>query len=61
MTPQREEATRLLRLARRDHAAFSALLGASDVGVAVAMFHAQQASEKALKAVPARTGVPPHA
>jgi len=50
MTPQREEAARLLRLARRDQAALLALLGAPDVGVAVAFFHAQQAAEKALKA-----------
>ena len=49
MTPQREEAARLLRLVRRDQAACSALLGAP--GVAVASFHAQQAVEKALKAV----------
>lgn len=51
MTPQREEAARLLRLARQDQAAFSALLGAPGVAVAVAFFHAQQAAEKALKAV----------
>ena len=51
MTPQREEAARLLRLARRDQAACNALLGAPGVAVAVAFFHAQQAVEKALKAV----------
>lgn len=51
MTPQREEAQRLLRLARRDQAAFNALLLAADVAKAVAFFHAQQAAEKALKAV----------
>jgi HEPN domain-containing protein len=51
MTPQREEAARLLRLARRDEAALHALLGAPGVGAAVAFFHAQQAAEKALKAV----------
>lgn len=50
MTPQREEAARLLRLARRDQAALLALLVAPDVAVAVAFFHAQQAAEKALKA-----------
>jgi HEPN domain-containing protein len=50
MTPQREEAARLLRLARRDQAALQALLGAPGVSVAVALFHAQQAAEKALKA-----------
>ena len=51
MTPHREEAARLLRLARRDQAAFIALLDAQGVAVAVALFHAQQAAEKALKAV----------
>ncbi len=51
MTPQREEAERLLRLARRDEAAFVALLAAPSVALAVACFHAQQAVEKALKAV----------
>lgn len=50
MTPQREEAARLLRLARRDQAALQALLNAPGVGVAVAIFHAQQAAEKGLKA-----------
>jgi len=50
MTPQREEAVRLLRLARRDQAALLALLAAPGVGVAVAFFHAQQAAEKGLKA-----------
>ena len=51
MTPQHEEAARLLRLARRDQAAMQALLGAPGVAVAVSFFHAQQAAEKALKAV----------
>ena len=51
MTPQREEAQRLLRLARRDQAAMQVLLGAPGVAVAVAFFHAQQAAEKTLKAV----------
>jgi HEPN domain-containing protein len=51
MTPQREEAERYLRLARRDEAAFRALLASSTVDFAVACFHAQQAVEKALKAV----------
>ena len=53
MTPQHEEASRLLRLARRDHAAFDALIAASGVPAAVALFHAQKAVEKALKS-PAR-------
>ncbi|PJB41305.1 MAG: hypothetical protein CO105_14025 [Comamonadaceae bacterium CG_4_9_14_3_um_filter_60_33] len=51
MTPQREEANRFVRLAKRDQAAFSALLNATTVDPAVACFHAQQAAEKALKAV----------
>lgn len=51
MTPQREEAERYLRLARRDEAAFRALLNSATVDFAVACFHAQQAVEKALKAV----------
>ena len=51
MTPQREEAERYLRLARRDEAAFRALLNSVTVDFAVACFHAQQAVEKALKAV----------
>ena len=51
MTPQREEANRFVRLAKRDQAAFAALLNATTVYPAVACFHAQQAAEKALKAV----------
>ncbi len=51
MTPQHEEAARLLRLARRDAAAMQALLDSPLVPVAVALFHAQQAAETALKSV----------
>lgn len=51
MTPQREEAARLLRLARRDHAAFVVLKAAPAVPSSVALFHAQQAAEKVLKSV----------
>lgn len=51
MTPRREEAERFLRLAKRDQTAFVALLNSSAVDLAVACFHAQQAAEKALKAV----------
>lgn len=51
MTPQREEAGRLLRLAMRDQAAFSMLCVAPEVNVAVALLHAQQSAEKALKSV----------
>jgi len=39
MTPQREEAERFLRLAKRDQAAFAALLNAPAVDPAVACFH----------------------
>jgi HEPN domain-containing protein len=51
MTPQHEEAARMLRLARRDQAAFTALRGSAAVDPALACFHAQQAAEKALKAM----------
>jgi len=51
MTPQREEAERFMRMARRDEAAFRALLSSATVDFAVACFHAQQAVEKALKAI----------
>ena len=51
MTPQREEAERFMRLARRDEAAFHALLNSATVDFSVACFHAQQAVEKTLKAV----------
>lgn len=51
MTPQHEEGVRLLRLARRDAAAFTALLTVPDIDFPVACFHAQQAVEKAIKAV----------
>lgn len=57
MTPQREEAERMLRLARRDQAALGVLLGAPGVGLSVALFHAQQVAEKALKAVMCLHGV----
>ena len=51
MTPQREEAARLLRLARRDAVAMTALLDAPEVPLAIALFHAQQSVEKVLKAI----------
>ena len=47
----------MLRLARRDHAAFDALIAASGVPAAVALFHAQQAVEKALKSTMCLYGV----
>jgi HEPN domain-containing protein len=57
MSPQLEEARRLLRLAHRDRTAFAALAAAPEVALAVACFHAQQAVEKALKAVLCLHGV----
>lgn len=57
MTPQREEAERYLRLARRDETAFLALLETPSVDFSVACFHAQQACEKALKAAMCLLGV----
>jgi HEPN domain-containing protein len=51
MTPQREEAARLLRPARRDQAVFGVLVSTPAVAPALAYFHALQAVEKALKAV----------
>jgi HEPN domain-containing protein len=51
MTPQREEALRLLRLAQRDRETFDLLLPLPKASLAALGFHAQQAAEKALKAV----------
>jgi HEPN domain-containing protein len=51
MTPEREEAHRLLRLARRDRDTFDLLRPLPKASVAALGFHAQQAIEKALKAV----------
>lgn len=51
MTPQHEEARRLLRLAARDQTAFKALRVVPEVDIAVALFHAQQSVEKTLKAM----------
>lgn len=51
MTPQREEALRLLRLARRDRETFDLPLPLQKASLTALGFHAQQAAEKALKAV----------
>jgi HEPN domain-containing protein len=51
MTPPFEEAERYLRLARRDLAAYAALCESAAVDPAIACFHAQQAAQKAIKAV----------
>lgn len=57
MTPQREEALRLLRLARRDQETFDLLLPLSQASLAAMGFHAQQAVEKALKAIAVHFGL----
>ncbi|OGB34246.1 MAG: hypothetical protein A3F78_05135 [Burkholderiales bacterium RIFCSPLOWO2_12_FULL_61_40] len=51
MTPALEEAHRLLRLALRDQDTFDLLRPLPKASVAALGFHAQQAIEKALKAV----------
>ena len=50
MTVFIEEAARLLRLAARDHQAFT-ILAQANADMAITCFHAQQAVEKSLKAV----------
>jgi HEPN domain-containing protein len=58
MTPQREEALRLLRLARRDKDTFDLLLPLPAASIEALGFHAQQSVEKALKALAALNGLP---
>lgn len=53
MTPQLEEARRLLRLAQCDRETFDLLLPLEKASLAAIGFHAQQSAEKALKAVAA--------
>jgi HEPN domain-containing protein len=57
MTPLREEALRLLRLARRDRDTFDLLFPLPKANLAALGFHAQQAAEKALKAVAVLRGL----
>lgn len=57
MTPQREEVLRLLRLAQRDLETFDLLLPLPKASLASLGFHAQQAAEKALKAVVVSLGL----
>ena len=57
MTPPREEARRLLRLARRDRDTFDLLLPLSQASLAALGFLAQQSVEKALKAVAVSRGL----
>lgn len=58
MTPTLEEANRLLHIARSDRDAFLVLRDAPHIRLSVTCFHAQQAVEKALKAVLTAKGVP---
>ncbi len=58
MTPQREEALRLLRLAWRDKDTFDLLLPLPAARIEAIGFHAQQSVEKALKALAALNGLP---
>lgn len=51
MTPQLEEAQRLLRLAKRDKETFDLLCRMPEANLAAIGFHAQQAAEKTLKAI----------
>ena len=57
MTPLREEALRLLRLARRDRETFDLLLPLPKASLSALGFHAQQAIEKSLKAVAVQAGL----
>jgi Uncharacterized conserved protein related to C-terminal domain of eukaryotic chaperone, SACSIN len=57
MTPAHEEALRLLRLADRDIAVFMSIKDAPEIHLSMVCFHAQQAVEKALKAVLFRYGI----
>jgi HEPN domain-containing protein len=51
MTPFIDEAKRLLRIAGRDYQTFTILRNHPEAELAPTCFHAQQAVEKALKAV----------
>ncbi len=57
MTPALEESQRLLRSARRDRDTFLLLVALPQASMAALGFHAQQAVEKALKAVAVSAGV----
>jgi HEPN domain-containing protein len=57
MTPQAEEAQRLLRLAKRDQGTFSLLVTLPQSELSALGFHAQQSAEKALKAVTVHSGL----
>ncbi len=51
MTPLREEALKFIGLAEQDRVAFRILAASTESSLSVVGFHAQQAVEKALKAV----------
>ena len=57
MTPALEEALRLLRIARRYRTTLTLLVGIAEAPMASLGFHAQQAAEKALKAVSVSRGI----
>jgi HEPN domain-containing protein len=57
MTPALEEAVRRLRLAHRDRSTLVLLARIPEASMASLGFHAQQAVEKALKAVSVSRGV----
>ena len=57
MSPDREQADLLLRKATEDQAVLTALVPSDTIADAVLGFHAQQAAEKAMKAVLAAAGV----
>lgn len=57
MTPQLEEAHRLLRLARRDQETFDLLFPLPQASLAALGFSAQQSVEKSLKAIAILHGV----
>jgi HEPN domain-containing protein len=58
MTPEREEALKLLYLAQADRDTFVYLIPAAHLRDASVLFHAQQAIEKAFKAVMTANSVP---
>jgi HEPN domain-containing protein len=57
MTPQAEKARRLLRLTKRDQGTFGLLLSLPQSELSALRFHAQQSTEKALKAVTVHAGL----
>lgn len=58
MTPMLEEAQKLLRMAKADREVFSYLKPATHLRDAIVLFHAQQAIEKAIKAVLTAHNIP---